>query len=57
MILGLSSADGGMRLEKVGLDRTHPQEANIKHHTPSLDLEPSGEEKERPTSQQLEARH
>ena len=28
-----------------------------KHHTPSPDLEPSGEEEERPASQQLEARH
>ena len=44
--------------EEVGLDRTHPQEASIQHHTPSPDLEPTGEEeKERPVSQQLEARH
>ena len=43
--------------EEVGLDRTHPQEANIQHHTPSPDLEPAGEEKERPASQQLETRH
>ena len=45
--------------EEVGLDRTHPQEASIQHHTPSPDLEPTGEEeeKERPASQQLEARH
>ena len=43
--------------EEVGLDRTHPQEARIQHHTPSPDLEPAGEEKERPTSQQLEAGH
>ena len=42
---------------EVGLDRTHPQEANIQHHTPSPDLEPAGEEEERPASQQLEARH
>ena len=27
------------------------------HHTPSPDLEPAGEEEERPASQQLEARH
>ena len=38
--------------EEVGLDRTHPQEASIQHHTPSPGLEPAGEE-----SQQLEARH
>ena len=41
--------------EEVGLDRTHPQEASIQHHTP--DLEPAGEEDERPASEQLEARH
>ena len=41
----------------VGLDQTHPQEASIQHHTPSPDLEPAGEEEERPASQQLEARH
>ena len=43
--------------EEVGLDRTHPQEASIQHHTPSPDLEPAGEEEERPASLQLEARH
>ena len=43
--------------EEVGLDRTHPQEASIQHHTPSPDLEPAREEEERPASQQLEARH
>ena len=43
--------------EEVGLDWTHPQEASIQHHTPSPDLEPAGEEEERPASQQLEARH
>ena len=43
--------------EEVGLDRTHPQEASIQHHTPSPDLEPAGEEEERPASQQLEVRH
>ena len=43
--------------EEVGLDRTHPQEASIQHHMPSPELEPTGEEKERPASQQLEARH
>ena len=31
-------------------------EASIQHHTPSPDLEPEGEEEERPASQQLEAR-
>ena len=35
----------------------HHQEASIQHHTPSPDLEPAGEEKERPALQQLEARH
>ena len=34
--------------EEVELDRTHPQEASIQHNTPSPDLEPAGEEKERP---------
>ena len=43
--------------EEVGLDRTHHQEASIQHHTSSSDLEPAGEEEERPASQQLEARH
>ena len=42
--------------EEVGLDRTHPQEASIQHHTPSPDLEPVGEEEERPASKQLETR-
>ena len=37
--------------EEVGLDRTNPQEASIQHNTPSPDLEPAGEEKERPASQ------
>ena len=37
--------------EEVGLDRTHPQEASIRHHTSSPDLEPTGEEEERPASQ------
>ena len=44
-------------VEEVGLDRTHPQEASVQHHTPSPDLEPAWEEKERSASQQLEARH
>ena len=44
-------------LREEGLDRTHHQEASIQHHTPSPDLEPAGEEEERPASQQLEARH
>ena len=43
--------------EEVGLDRTHPQEASIQHHTPNPDQEPAGQEEERPASQQLEARH
>ena len=36
---------------------THPPEASIQYHTPSPNLEPTGEEKERPAPQQLEARH
>ncbi len=43
--------------EEVELDQTHPQEASVQHHIPSPDLEPAGEEEERPASQQLEARH
>ena len=43
--------------EEVGLDQTHLQEASIQHHTPSPDLEPTGEEEGRPASQQLETRH
>nr|KAG5705041.1 hypothetical protein BaRGS_018771 [Batillaria attramentaria] len=43
--------------EEVGLDWTHPQEASIQHHTPSPDMEPTGEKEERPASQQLEAGH
>ena len=30
--------------EKVGLDRTHPQEASIQHHTPSSDHRERGRE-------------
>ena len=41
--------------EEVGLDWTQPPEASIQYHTPSLNLEPTGEEKERPAPQQLEA--
>ena len=36
--------------EEVGLDQTHRQEASIQHNIPSPDLEPAGEEKERPAS-------
>ena len=43
--------------EEVGLEWTHPQEASIQHHMPSPDLEPTGEEEERPALQQLETRH
>ena len=43
--------------EEVGLDRTHPPEDIIQHHTPNLDLETAWKEKERSASQQLEARH
>ena len=37
-------------VEEVGLDRTP---SGSQHHTPSPDLEPVGEEEERPASQQL----
>ena len=43
--------------EEVGLDRTHPKETSIQHHTPGPDLEPAGKKEERPASQQLEERH
>ena len=43
--------------KEVGLDWTHPQETSIQHHTPSPDLEPAGQEEERPASKQLEARY
>nr|KAG5702820.1 hypothetical protein BaRGS_001902 [Batillaria attramentaria] len=42
---------------KWGWIGTHPQEASIQHHTPSPDMEPTGEKEERPASQQLEAGH
>ena len=35
----------------------HTLSASIQHHTPSPDLEPAGEEEDRPALQQLEARH
>ena len=54
---GLGTSGQADTVEEVGLDWTHPQEASIQHHTPSPDLEPAGEEEERPASQQLEARH
>ena len=54
---GTGTSDQADTAEEVGLDRTHPQEASILHHTPSSDLEFAGEEEERPASQQLEARH
>jgi hypothetical protein len=34
------------QMEEVGLDRTHTKEATIQHHTPGLNLEPTGQEKE-----------
>ena len=43
--------------EEVGLDWTHPKEARDQHHTPSPNLEPTGEKEERPASQQLEERY
>nr|KAG5701256.1 hypothetical protein BaRGS_020618 [Batillaria attramentaria] len=33
------------------------KKASIQHHTPSPDMEPTGEKEERPASQQLEAGH
>ena len=42
--------------KKMAMDRAHPEETTDKHHTPGPDLEPSGEEKERPTKEHLEKR-
>ena len=39
----------------MAMDRAYPEETINKHHTPGLDLESSGEEKERPTKEHLEA--
>ena len=36
------------------MDRAHPEETINQHHPPGPDLEPSGEEKERPTKEHLE---
>ena len=47
---GTGTSDQADTAEEVGLDRTQPQEASIQHHTPSPDLEPAGEEKERPAA-------
>ena len=38
------------------MDRAYPEETINKHHMPGLDLESSGEEKERPTKEHLEKR-
>ena len=57
VVSGTGISDQADTAEDVGLDRTHPQEASIQHHTPSPDLEPAGEEEERLALQQLEARH
>jgi hypothetical protein len=38
----------------MAMDWTHPEETTDKHHSPGPDLEPSGEEKERPTQEHLE---
>ena len=43
--------------KKMVMDRAHPEETTDKHHTPGPDLEPSREEKERPTKEHLEKRH
>lgn len=43
--------------DELGLNWTHPQEASVRHHTPSPELEPTEEEEERPALQQLEVRH
>ena len=54
---GTRTSGQGNSEEEVGLDQSHPPEAGIQHNTPSPNLEPAGEEEERPASQQLEARH
>ena len=36
------------------VDRTHPAKATRQHHTPGLDLESAGKEKERQTKKHLE---
>ena len=41
-ISGTGTSGQADTAEEVGLDRTHPQEASIQHHTPSPDLEPPG---------------
>ena len=56
-VIGTGTSGQADTAEVVGLDRTHPQEASIQHHTPSPDLEPTGEEEERLAPQQVEARH
>ena len=40
----------------MAMDRAYPEKTINKHHTPGLDLESSGEEKERPTKEHLEKR-
>ena len=40
----------------MAMDRAYPEETINKHHMPGLDLECSGEEKERPTKEHLEKR-
>ena len=49
-ITGLLEDNGRGRDDRNGHEMTHPQEASIQHHTPSPDLEPAGEEEERPAS-------
>ena len=40
----------------MAMDRAYPEETINKHHTPGLDLESSGEEKESLTKEHLEKR-
>ena len=54
---GTRTSGQGNSEDEVLLHRSHSPEAGIQHHMPSPDLEPAGEEEERPASQQLEARH
>ena len=54
---GIGTSGQADTAEEVGLDWTHPQEANVQHHTPSSDREPTGKEEERLAWQQLETRH
>ena len=41
--------------KEMEMDRTHPEETRKQHHTPSPELEPSGEEEEGAAQEHLEA--